>query len=52
MKKRLWGGSLWSSGHYANTVGQYANESMIINYVKNQGKKYNKLHQGQLELDM
>ena len=48
VKKKLWGGSLWSSGYYANTVGQYANEDMIINYVKNQGKKYNQLHKGQL----
>lgn len=35
VKKVLWGGALWSSGFYVNTVGQYANEEMIINYVKN-----------------
>jgi len=52
VKKLLWGGSLWSSGFYANTVGQYANEETIINYVKNQGKKYKKLHQGQLEIEL
>lgn len=52
VKKKLWGGSLWSSGYYANTVGQFANEEMIINYVKNQGKKYHKIHQGQLSLDI
>ena len=52
VKKLLWGGSLWSSGFYANTVGQYANEETIINYVKNQGKKYTKLHQGQLEIEL
>jgi len=28
------------------TIGQYANEDMIINYVKNQCKKYNQLHKG------
>ena len=26
IKKELWGGSLWTSGFYGNTVGQYANE--------------------------
>lgn len=52
VKKLLWGGSLWSSGFYVNTVGQYANEDMIIQYVKNQGKKYTKLHQGQLKIEL
>ena len=52
VKKLLWGGSLWSSGFYANTVGQYANEETIINYVKNQGNKYTKLHQGQLVIEL
>ena len=31
VKKLLCGGSLWSSCFYVNTVGQYANEGMIIN---------------------
>ena len=52
VKKLLWGGSLWSSGFYVNTVGQYANEEMIIKYVKSQGKKYTQLHQGQLEIEL
>ena len=52
VKKKLWGGALWSSGYYANTVGQYANEDMIINYVKNQGKKYNQLHKGQQSFEI
>ena len=52
VKKLLWGGSLWSSGFYVNTVGQYANEEMIIKYVKNQGKEYTKLHRGQLEIEL
>ena len=52
VKRLLWGGSLWSSGFYANTVGQYANEETIINYVKNQGKQYTKIHQGQLEIEL
>ena len=52
VKKLLWGGSLWSSGFYVNTVGQYANEETIINYVKNQGGKYTKFHQGQLIIEL
>ena len=52
IKKILWGGSLWSSGFYANTVGQHANEEILIKYVRNQGKEYNKIHQGELDLNM
>ena len=50
VKKILWGGSLWSSGYYANTVGQFSNSEVIKQYIKNQGKdsEYKKLHQGQL----
>ena len=35
IKKMLWGGHLWTSGFYANTVGQYASEDTIKKYVKN-----------------
>ena len=52
VKKLLWGGNLWTSGFYANTVGQYANEEVIRDYVKNQGKKYKKVHSGQLKFDL
>jgi len=45
VKKKLWGGELWSDGYFASTVGKYGNEDMITNYVKNQGKKYIKIHQ-------
>ena len=38
VKKQLWGGSLWTSGFYANTVGQFANEETIRNYARDQGK--------------
>jgi REP element-mobilizing transposase RayT len=51
VKKELWGGSLWTSGYYANTVGQFASEEVIRIYVANQGKKYNQLHSAQLLLD-
>ena len=43
VKKQLWGGKFWTSGYYANTVGSYANETIIKNYVKNQGKHYQQL---------
>jgi REP element-mobilizing transposase RayT len=50
IKKYLWGGSLWTSGYYINTVGQYANEQVIRNYVKNQGAHYQQLYRAQLSL--
>ena len=52
IKVKLWGGKFWTSGYYANTVGQYSNEEVIKAYVKNQGmeKKYKKVHSDQLTL--
>lgn len=50
VKKELWGGSFWTSGYFANTVGQYGNTEVIKKYVENQGRKYNKLHTQQLIL--
>ena len=52
IKKILWGGNLWTSGFYANTVGQYGSEEMIRKYVKNQGKTYHKVHTSQLRFDL
>ena len=52
IKKLLWGGNLWTSGYYANTVGRYGNEEVISNYVKNQRKEYKKIYKGQLRLDL
>ncbi len=54
VKKVLWGGSLWTSGYYSNTVGQYASKDAIVIYIQNQGRdqKYKKLHQGQLNLEL
>ena len=45
IKVKLWGGKFWTSGFYANTVGQYSNEEIIKAYVKNQGmeKEYQKV---------
>lgn len=50
LKENLWGGNFWTSGYYANTVGQYGNVEVIKKYVENQGKKYNKIHEEQLNL--
>ena len=50
VKRMLWGGQFWSTGYYVNTVGLYATEAIIRNYVKNQGNTYTKLHQGQSTL--
>ena len=51
IKKVLWGGSLWTSGYYVNTVGQYASAEVIKKYVENQGREYKKLHSAQLLFD-
>lgn len=54
IKKQLYGGNLWTAGYYVNTVGEYANREIIINYVKNQGnqeKDYKKIYSQQLSFD-
>ncbi len=54
-KEILWGGNLWTSGYYANTVGMYASRDTIEKNIRNQGKdpkeEYKRLYEGQLELD-
>ena len=52
IKSLLWGGNFWTSGFYANTVGQYSNEEVIRAYVRNQGleNEYQKIHSEQLRL--
>lgn len=52
VKKILWGGALWTSGYYANTVGQYASEEVIRKYVENQGKTYDRIYNAQLTFDL
>ena len=47
VKKLLWGGKFWTSGYYVNTVGLYANEAVIKNYVKEQGKDYKQIYNSQ-----
>lgn len=39
VKKNLWGGQFWSDGYFASTVGKNQNETVIRDYVKNQGKQ-------------
>jgi putative transposase len=46
-------GNFWTSGYYANTLGQYANEAAIRKYIENQGKPkvtYKKTYSNQLTL--
>jgi REP-associated tyrosine transposase len=52
IEAKLWGGNFWTSGYYANTVGQYANEKVIRKYVESQGKEkeYKRVHVQQLTL--
>lgn len=52
VKTKLWGGNFWTSGYYANTVGQYGNKEVIKKYIENQGKEkeYKKVYEGQLTL--
>jgi putative transposase len=45
VKKQLWGGEFWADGYFASTVGKHGNEDMIGNYVRNQGKEYQRLHE-------
>ena len=37
LRKRLWGGKLWSSGYFVATVGAHGSEAVIARYVKHQG---------------
>ena len=52
VQERLWGGNFWTSGVYANTVGQYGNQEVIQRYIENQGSDgpYLELHKDQLRL--
>ena len=50
VKKMLWGGQIWTSGYYINTVGQYGNEKVIREYVENQGRDYKQIHRSQLNM--
>ena len=45
VKKQLWGGEFWTDGYYASTVSKHGTETTIANYVKAQGRAYDKLHE-------
>ena len=49
VKKKLWGGNIWSAGYFVSTVGKNGNEKQIENYVRNQGKEYSIMYRGQLK---
>ncbi len=46
VKKQLWGGEFWTDGYFVSTVGEHANEDVIREYIKNQGKhgEYKQVH--------
>lgn len=47
IKKKLWGGQFWTDGYFVSSVGKNQNETVIKEYVKNQGKQdceYKQLH--------
>ena len=50
VKKKLWGGNLWTAGYFVSTIGKYGNEEQIKNYVRSQGKEYMRMYRGQLKL--
>ena len=43
VKKKLWGGQFWTDGYFVWTVGKNQNETVIQEYVKNQGNKEDKV---------
>ena len=52
VKTILWGGHIWSSGYYINTVGQHGTEEVIKKYIEDQGRvnEYEKVYSNQLRL--
>jgi putative transposase len=49
IKKKLWGGALWTSGYFIATVGRHGSETAISKYVRNQGQvEYRVIHQKSL----
>ena len=52
VKKKLWGGELWADGYFISTVSKHGNESVIKQYIENQGaeSQYEQLYKEQLNL--
>lgn len=38
IKKELWGGEFWTDGYYIATISARGDKSIIMNYIKNQGR--------------
>ena len=53
VKKQWRGGELWSDEYYAGTVGKQGSETMISQYVREQGKEkeYRQLHKQPLQME-
>ena len=52
VKQKLWGGKFWSAGYFVATVSKNVTESVIKDYVSNQGhNKYDLLHKRELILE-
>lgn len=53
IKKKLWGGKLWTAGFFVSTVGMAANEETISKYVRNQGveKDYTRLYKQKINYE-
>lgn len=49
VKKKLWGGEFWTDGYYVATVSAHGNESVVAQYVKEQGqeKEYQEIYKGE-----
>ena len=54
IKKQLWGGEFWSDGYFVSTIGKHANEQIMQNYVKEQGKdkEYKHLYKNEQQLKL
>jgi putative transposase len=52
VKKKLWGGEFWTDGYFISTVGRHGDESVIKQYIRNQGaeSEYERLYEEQLNL--
>ena len=50
VKDLLWGGHIWTSGYYINTVGAMGNEQTIREYVQKQGGTYKQIYRDHLLL--
>ena len=46
VKKQLWDGEIWSDGYFVSTFSEHVTETVIREYIKNQGNKglYKQLH--------